>query len=223
MPDNALKMLRGPICQLGRGGEGNVEPDGGRFKAGVIRGASVIMRGEAAGHGFWVDKTMLQQTSKAINEARPVGRYTHPSLFSDPLGRVLGRWENASVDGQKVRADLHFHASAHKSKDFSLDYILSLAVEDPAVFGVSIAFMPDVDAEREFVEKHTKKSRFVSPDSENADSLPHARLAELAAADLVGEPAANADGLFHRRSQIVVPGPTWRQRRNARAVELDVA
>ena len=216
----SVRMFRGPVCPLGRDGEGKVESSGGRWDAGIIRNAAVITRGEAMGHGLWIDAVMLKQTAKGINSDSPVARYTHPS-FSDSIGTVLGRWTAARVDGDKVRADLHFLSSARKAPGGNyLDYILSLAEEDPASFGVSIAFAGDYEAESAFVKANLdKKGKFQSPDSENKDNLPHARISLLTAADLVGEPAANPSGLFHK--PLSPKGPTWKQRRNARAIALD--
>ena len=74
---------------------------------------------------------------------------------------------------------------------------MDLAVEDPGMFGASIVFDLDRGEMERFKAKYTdKEGTFTSPDEDNARQYPHARLSKLYAADLVDDPAANADGLF---------------------------
>lgn len=47
---------------------------------------------------------------------------------------------------------------------------------------------------------------FRSPDPQNVDNLPHARLKELRAVDAVDDPAANPGGLFHRGQEFAQEG-----------------
>ncbi len=75
---------------------------------------------------------------------------------------------------------------------------------------MSIVFDRDYAAETQFAIEHGARietdadgysylnvSSFVSPDPENKGNLPHFRLASLRAIDVVDEPAANPDGMFH--------------------------
>jgi len=183
-----------------------IDRKGGDQGAGIIRQAAIVTRGEALGHGYWLDRDFLQSTAAAIN-ARPQGvksRFTHPGLSSDGLGKFLGRAKNATIDGDVVRADIHFSEMAHKTPDGDLaEYVMGLADEDPEAFGTSIVYMPDWGEEDRFESEHEdEKGRFQSPDPDNAANLPHARLFELWAADVVDEPAANPSGLFHRGQEI---------------------
>lgn len=193
----------------GLSGEAPIEHEGGDEKAGLIRGLSVITRGEALGHGRWVDGQMLAQVATAINNSEKgvKSRFTHPSLSGDGLGKHLGRVKNATVDGDVVRADLHLSKTAHETPDGDLaGYVLSLAERDPAAFGMSIAFSTDGAAEKLFQSQHTVvkdgAAVFASPDPKNTKNLRHARLAKLYAADSVDEPAANPNGLFHRAHEL---------------------
>lgn len=210
---NAPALLRGPLSK-GLAAGADVDRIGGDNGAGLIRGAAVITRGEALGHGLWIDNHMLQQTHDAINAEPETGskaRFTHPGLSSDGMGKFLGRFKNATLDGDVVRADLHFSKAAHETPDGNLaDYVMELADEDPAAFGNSISFMRDTDAERQFRdsnqqvvevvdEEGTQSQRkvFRSPDELNTKNLRHARLASLRAVDTVDSPAANPGGMFH--------------------------
>lgn len=183
-----------------------IQRNGGDRDAGLILGLAVVTRGEALGHHLWLDGEFLQQTAAAINQAKTgiKSRFTHPSLSGDGLGTYLGRMKNARIDGDVVRADLHFSDVAHNTSDGDrAAYVMDLAEEDPVAFGVSIAYRPDYGAEDKFWATHEDKDgNFESPDSDNTGNLPHARLNELRASDVVDEPAANPNGLFHRGDEI---------------------
>lgn len=188
--------------------------DGGDHGAGLIRGFAAITRGEALGHGMWIDGAMLSQVSQAIDESAAVGiksRFTHPDMSSDGMGKLLGRAKTSQIDGDVVRADLHFLKSAHETPEGDLAaYVMQLADEDPESFGTSIVFDRDREAERKFQSAHlveveerdydgnaVKRLRFRSPDPKNTQNLPHVRLKKLRAVDVVDDPAANPGGLFH--------------------------
>jgi len=196
------RQFRAPVAR----GIERVEREGGMYKSGLIRQAAMITRGEALGHLMWVDDVMLTQVTDAINQTEPgvKSRFAHPSLSGDGLGKALGRMRNAKLNGDVVRADLHLYESAHDTPDGDLaSYIMNLADEDPAAFGMSIVFDSDIGAEDKFMAEHEDKDgNFVSPDKDNTNNYIHARVAQLSAADVVDEPAANPDGLFHRGDSI---------------------
>lgn len=211
--------LRSAIARgLAKDQEPAVDRTGGDNKAGIIWQAAVITRGEALGHFAWIDSLMLGQVRDAINASRSgiKARFTHPDMSSDGLGSFLGRFKNAKLDGDVVRADLHVAESAHDTPDGDLaGYVMQLAEEDAEAFGTSIVFTRDREAEDLFEEEHTetveweepdgrKKQRrvFRSPDPDNKEQLHHVRLLELLAVDAVDEPAANPGGLFQKRQRI---------------------
>lgn len=187
-----------------------IDPTGGDFGAGIIRGMAVLTRGEALGHGLWCDRTMLSQVCDAINSSSKgvKARFTHPDLSGDGLGKALGRVKNAGLDGDVVRGDLHFTQSAHQTPEGDLArYVMSLAAEDPAAFGNSIAFDEDYVAEDKHRAHHSQADsdgypEFRSPDPDNERNLPHARVKDLRAIDAVDDPAANPAGLFHRGQEL---------------------
>jgi len=177
-----------------------VERGGGDADAGIVRGVAVITRGEALGHGLWIDREFLHQSANAINAAGrgKKSRFTHPGLSGDGMGKFLGRVKNATVDGDVVRADLHISPTAHETPDGNLaEYVLDLAEIEPDMFGLSIVFSSDLEAERDHRAENES-----SPDPANAANLPHARLYEIRAVDVVDDPAANPAGLFHRGDEI---------------------
>jgi hypothetical protein len=208
------KYLRAPKA---KGGVPSVDRAGGFRKQGVIRGASIVTRGEALGHGLWLDQEFVQSVADGINQ-RAGGvkaRFTHPGLSSDGLGTFLGRSLAARTGDNQALADLHFSKAGHSTPDGDLaSYVMDLAQDDPDTFGVSIVFEPNLEAEKAHFTQHGGKIKehddgciewdttdFQSPDPDNAQNLPHARLASLRATDVVDEPAANPDGLFHREQR----------------------
>ncbi|MDE2100062.1 MAG: hypothetical protein KGL39_22600 [Patescibacteria group bacterium] len=204
------RLLRASIARgLSEASAPRIDPHGGDFHAGIIRGMAVLTRGEALGHGLWCDTIMLQQACDAINAGDGVkARFTHPDLSGDGLGKYTGRCKNAFVAGDVVRCDLHFAQSAHETPDGDLaTYLMTLAAEDPQSFGNSIAFEEDFVAEDKFRAENSKADgdgypEFQSPDTDNIHNFLHARIKVLRAVDAVDEPAANPSGLFHRGDDI---------------------
>ncbi len=182
-----------------------IDRDGGMYGFGVINGASIITRGEALGHDLWVDADFLSDVTAAGN-AKNTGlkaRFTHPGLSSDGLGTYLGKVHNLRTEGDRVIGDLHFQESATKTPDGNLaEYVMQLAEDAPEDFGISIVFDHDAAASELHTLENTQGGRFVSPDEDNRNNYPHARLQQLRAADVVDSPAANPDGLFHREQQV---------------------
>jgi len=186
---------------------GDVKRDGGDKGAGVIYGVSMITVGEALGHGLFCDEEFLGQVVEAMNneESGLKARFTHPGACSDGMGKFLGRFKDAVFIDGKVLADLHFSESAHETPDGNLaEYVMKLAETDPDMFGTSIVFSRDHEAEEQFEKDNTKKSKgkeyFESPHEANENNLLHCRLLKLRACDIVDTPAANPDGLFSQSS-----------------------
>ena len=206
--------FRGPLS-TGLAEDSKIELDGGEYGAGLISGFAVITRGEALGHGFWVDEVFIGQVSEALSNGSVKSRYTHPDMSSDGLAKGLGRtYFRTSDEKDIVRGDLHFYKSSRKAPEGDLGgHVLSLAEEDSEAFGASIVFYHDYEAEDEFRNENLEEftyqdhrgndrtsQRFKSPDPLNTKNLPHCRLESLKGCDIVGDPAANPDGLFSRDS-----------------------
>ena len=177
-----------------------ISREGGEFDAGFIKNFAVITAGEALGHGAWIDSEFVNQVAKELSFAKKgiKSRYTHPNQCGDSLSKGLGRvFYRADGDG-KVRGDLHFWKAAHNTPDGDLaGFLIDLAEDDPEAFGASISFMRDAEAEDQFMAEHP-----YSPDPANVENFPHVRLGKLRFVDIVDEPAANPDGLFHRGGDV---------------------
>lgn len=171
----------------------------------VIRGVSVITRGEAKGHGQWADMEFLRQVLEQGKAAQKgiECRFKHP-MFDDKLGTHIGRFVNFRMDDGRVRADLKVSPLADKSPTHPGlgSYVLGLAQDEPDIFGASIAFELDDIAMQGFLAANMEGEEFQSPDPLNTKNLPHARLKTLKACDIVGDPAANPDGLLQEKQMI---------------------
>jgi hypothetical protein len=195
-----------------------IQATGGRFESGLMNGVSLISRGEALGHGMWIDEVALDQVESLGQLDEMNGgiksRFTHPSMSSDGTGKHLGRIHDIGRFEDRVIGDLHLSESSHKTPDGDLaDYVMTLAKEDPRAAGLSIVFQRDLEMESDFLELHGAVQKedqwgaywdleaFSSPDPDNTQNFPHVRVNELRAADVVDEPAANPDGLFDRQPQ----------------------
>lgn len=173
-------------------------------RAGVIRGVSLAEGVEALGHGMDLDATTLRQVCDQVNATGAQGlksRLGHPGACEDTTGKMLGRVKDARVEGNKAVADLYLSQASRSmpGKGDAYTWALKRAQEDPASFGMSIAFrgMPswklsdgtEVPAMSENGERVKRPDNAVGP-------RPVARVEKLTAADVVEDPAANRDGLF---------------------------
>lgn len=165
----------------------------------IVYGVSLAQSVEALGHDILLDETSIGQIV-ALGNAKRSGvksRFTHPGLSSDGLGKFLGRIRDLRSENGKAIGDLHLSDLAFKSPDGNLgDYVLDAADEDPEAFGFSIVF------DGHGVWKLDDGSEMPLGNDgrpENAlNDKPIVRIEELAACDLVDEPAANRDGMFSK-------------------------
>ena len=154
-------------------------------QAGLIRGASVMTVGPATGHGFRITSRSLDSLVSAWQAADDVRvRFTHPELAgSDGADALLGRPENLRRDGNQVRANIRLKDFANQSPRGRLkDYVLAVANEDPRLLGLSVV---------------GRIAREDPNDQESQESpMPVAIVETLRAIDVVGDPAANRNGLL---------------------------
>jgi len=154
--------------QLLTGNTGTIDEQGG-----VIRGASLIQKGEAEGHGLLVDDHLLSQIQASGKEKGKVPiNLDHGSGITSTCGFISG----FRIDGDKLRGDIHLLKSHPE-----YPVILERAARMPDCFGLSTAFLPE--------ERYGKVGEAVGGGKYAA------RCGELKSVDLVCRPAANA-GLF---------------------------
>jgi hypothetical protein len=113
--------------------------------AGIIYGRVVAQRGVfKSRRGRFTDKSLERVVE--LGNAEPAGltaRWTHPTLSADGLGNFLGRDRNFRVDGDLVRADLHFNKTAMEPPPGGgkprAHYLMDLVESDPSAVGSSLA------------------------------------------------------------------------------------
>lgn len=135
---------------------------------GILFGVSVITEGNAKGHGQFIDKTTLQQVMDCAQKFEG-GLKVKMNHFSG-ADSIIGKLDNFRIEANKLLGDLQLVKSSEK-----YDYILEIAQTMPKSIGLSISF---------------------SGSKETIDNIEYTRCTEIYSADLVDEPAANADGLF---------------------------
>lgn len=172
----------------------------------TVSGVSLACgRREAKGHYMWLDSEFIDQLSSALGkDQRLKCRLGHPSMFKQDV-RAIGYFSNLRRDGENCRGDLTMLAAAKNVPGLGnvADWVMDMAEEAGDMFALSISFTRDWEAEDKLIvdnlvkDKETGMSRFKSPDKLNVRNLPHVRLGQLLACDVVDEGAAN-DGLFSR-------------------------
>ena len=163
----------------------------------IVFGARLIQLGDLnegdVREQYVDDETLSQALGFASGPSKGLkARFTHPNMSSDGLGRYLGRWKDARIEGDSLVADLHIAPVAFASPDGNLgDWVEDMAENDPDVFGVSIA-PSSLDYEAMSEERRE-------------DGKEPIRLNGLRAADVVDDPAATRGGLFSTDSAVAIP------------------
>jgi len=130
--------------------------------SGTILGVSLISKGEAKGHGCWIDDKTLDQVLMLAQRAGSVKvKANHGSGVLDTVGFV----DNFRRFGEKILADLHIYKSEPER-----NRIFEIAQTNPSHLGISLEF---------------------SGQDEIKDGNCLARADELYTAALVSDPAAN--------------------------------
>jgi hypothetical protein len=143
LPQGRERFARSRGPQTDNNSEPQIDRDGGTAGAGLISGVSLATRGEALGHGMWMDLEAISQVATFANagEAGLKSRFTHPGMSSDGLGRHLGRIQETEVMGDQAIGNLHLAMLSHNTPEGDLaDYVMDLADEDPQAAGLSIVF-----------------------------------------------------------------------------------
>jgi len=178
---------------------------------GIIRGVKVCSEGPARGHGVFLNKDFIRGVARE-GRSQKVGvkaRFGHPNMCSTALGTYIGRYKNYRTvevpdeafedlyyKGEPKRTGMRLHTIADLHLDETAknlpklgnawDYVLSMAENNPDMFGNSIVFRPGED------KIHRWKD-----DQGVEQQRRDATLEALLATDLVDNPAAT-EGLFEQ-------------------------
>lgn len=116
----------------------------------VLRGYIVAEKGhfKSEGRGQFTTESLAKIVELGNASERGLkSRFTHPNMSDDGLGKYLGRSKNYRLDGDKVRADLHFDKTALETppaggKPYG-QYVMDLAESDPGALGSSLVVKPE--------------------------------------------------------------------------------
>lgn len=137
----------------------------------TINGVQILRRGEAKGHGLFIDEVTVSQVVELANKRGKV-----PASLNHYSGAeaFIGYFSNFTGNGEIARADLNlFESSPFKS------YVLELASRMPEGLGFSIVFYMG--------------------EPEIREGKPYARVNSLEGCDLVKTPAATT-GIFEAKT-----------------------
>ena len=171
---------------------------------GVIYGVAIVTEGEAKGHRVNLDSEFVANTVRMGNEKQQglKARFGHPTMSSTALGTFIGRFKSFRTDGAIARADLLLSDTAKETPQGDLyDYVLSMAEEEPDMFGTSIVFKPGKAYRRE-----QDGSKTYVEDRTSGETKTFIEIESLQGADVVDEPAANASGLFSAWNETTIAG-----------------
>ena len=119
---------------------------------GIIRDVVMCQVGEAKGHYVSIEQEFIDNlvTLAQQHKIGSKARYGHPTMCSESLGTMLGRFKNVRLRGTQAIGDLHFSEFSAKSPEGNLkEYVLARAEEDPDSFGASIVFTPGESYQRD--------------------------------------------------------------------------
>ena len=142
---------------------------------GILSKVIVAQLGTVKSHFESIDQITLSQIQE-LGNAKENGikaRFGHPNMCSSSFGTYIGRFKNFQAGSDSVCADLHLDPVCKDCPSGNLyNYIITMAKNNPDMFGASIAFVP--------------------AESEISDEVefPVTRIQELLATDLVDDPAA---------------------------------
>lgn len=180
---------------------------------GIIRDVVMCQVGEAKGHYVSLEQEFIDNlvTLAQQHKIGSKARFGHPTMCSESLGTMLGRFKNVRVRGEQAIGDLHFSDFAANSPEGDLkSYVLQRAQEDPDSFGASIVFTPGEVYQRDpetgekvFITereadgsiKRKKDGQPVYDSRWDYDATRYATIKDYHGTDLVDQGAAT-DGLF---------------------------
>jgi hypothetical protein len=151
---------------------------------GIIKGVSLIAKGEARGHDKMCDQRTLETVRDCAQEYKDGLRVKfNPSTFQHGVGSLLGYIPAKSVriEGDKTVGDLHVYEYFPND---AKEYLYEIAERTPGNIGLSIEF---------------------TGDDEVIDDNKFARCDQIFAATVVDLPAANPTGLFAESEEAKKP------------------
>lgn len=180
-----------------------------------ITNVVAMQTGEAQGHGMVADQKTLQMMALlGNNRPRGVdGRFGHPGISENAMGKKLFTANNFRVEGDKLRHSIDFYDWAKLSPVFQQDpveYVFSRAELNPESFGESVVIQLDevwvLDDGQEIpvYEKDEDGYPNSNPRPENAIyDLPVMRPITFYYVDIVSDGALTPNGMFSAEADVL--------------------
>ena len=185
----------------------------------VIYGVTAMMANvEALGHGIATDSKTILMMLELCQDGRPRRqRFGHPGISENYTGKQVSNALNFRIENGNLVHDAVFLPEARKSPAFAkdpVDYILSLAENNPTEFGESVVITCDAvwilrdGTEISIYGGDGEDDGFDTiPKPESAiNDLPMIRPVEFHYVDWVNEGAATHNGMFGKQERFFTSG-----------------
>lgn len=168
---------------------------------GVVRDVVAMQTGDAIGHGRTADLTTLSLMAELGNAKNRVnGRFGHPAISANAMGKRVMSATNFRVMGNKLLQDVQLDPFAKNSPSFARDpipYLLDRIERDPANIGMSVVITSDSvwvmedGTELSIYSDEGRKRR-----NEAVNKQPLLRPEKFHFVDVVDEGALTPNGMF---------------------------
>ena len=170
---------------------------------GELLDISLIQIGDALGHGMRVDSASLESALEVLGDTLPA-YITHENAFADRILGEVGFFSEFHIEDNKLKSK-RFRALRSFKEDEPERYrrLFDIAENIPTNFGISLVFSARVVWVMQDGSEISFDDQTSPPEGTVAD-LPAIRFTDINSADFVDTPAANADGLFTQKPNIIM-------------------
>ena len=186
----------------------------------TIYGVTAMMANvEATGHGIATDNKTIQMMLNLCQDGRSRRqRFGHPGISENYTGKQVSNAVNFRIENGNLVHDAVFLPEARKSPAFAkdpVDYILSLAENNPTEFGESVVITCDAvwilqDGSEVSIyddsEDDDGEFSLMGKPSTAVNDIPMIRPIEFHYVDWVNEGAATHNGMFGKQERFFTSG-----------------
>lgn len=167
----------------------------------TINDVVAMQTGDAIGHGRTADVKTLRLMAELGNaKGRVNGRFGHPAMSANAMGKRVMNARNFRVVGDKLLQDVQLDPFAQNSPAFARDpipYLLDRVEHDPANIGMSVVITSDAVWKMEDGEEKSIYDKGMRKRPEGAvNKKPLLRPYKFHFVDVVDEGALTPNGMF---------------------------
>lgn len=166
----------------------------------TLADVSIIMAGEALGHGFMIDEGTLETGVQALLGKTLPAYLTHEgAIYGDRLTKEIGHFSGFYRDGDRIRAQQFVPLKSFlEHRKSEADTLFELAEQTPENFGISIVPEGEIVWPMDDGGYEPFDGEMTPPEGATA-VMPSLRIERVYSADFVDAPAANV-GLFRQNN-----------------------